>query len=399
VPSDCHTDSDRPLSALLSQVLVAFTIELDNEFERRIVEAGYPGARLSLVLWLNVIRFLAGGGLPVRALAAQALVSQDRIACVLGCLERWGFIVLRPDPADSRPIPFRPHRQVGRGIRAEWIVRLATRGQKAAEIWPPLSNEIEQRWRRRFGDEHVNRLCKSLQAVVGKLEIELPDGFPGSWEVSEAPEFPPRITRGAVDLPLPTLLSRALLAFELEFDCKAPACLALSANTLRVLGEKPVRVGDLARLTGCSPETSGPGWQMKRYIIVEPDPAAKRGKVIRLTPLGRKAHDAYLRLARDIEQHWKRKFGDDNICVLRESLLALFDKRAGGRSLLAEGLGPPPGVVRAGGQMPALGRRDVGAAARQRARDLVAQTELFEGDPANTLPHYPLWDINRGFGP
>jgi hypothetical protein len=32
-------------------------------------------------------------------------------------------------------------------------------------------------------------------------------------------------------------------------------------------------------------------------------------------------------------------------------------------------------------------------------RDLVAQTEEFVRDPAGTLPHYPLWDMNRGFGP
>ena len=45
--------SRRSLSALLSQVLVAFTVEFDNEFERKIGEAGYPGARLSLVVWLT----------------------------------------------------------------------------------------------------------------------------------------------------------------------------------------------------------------------------------------------------------------------------------------------------------------------------------------------------------
>jgi hypothetical protein len=46
-----------------------------------------------------------------------------------------------------------------------------------------------------------------------------------------------------------------------------------------------------------------------------------------------------------------------------------------------------------------LGRRDVGAAALQRMRDLVAQTEMFIRDPVGTLPHYPAWDMNRGFGP
>jgi hypothetical protein len=41
-------DSRRPLSALLSQILVAFTVELDNEFERRMSGAGYEGAKVSL---------------------------------------------------------------------------------------------------------------------------------------------------------------------------------------------------------------------------------------------------------------------------------------------------------------------------------------------------------------
>jgi hypothetical protein len=51
--------SNRPLSALLSQVLVAFTIEVDNEFERRMGESGHPGARLSLVVWSNLMRVVA----------------------------------------------------------------------------------------------------------------------------------------------------------------------------------------------------------------------------------------------------------------------------------------------------------------------------------------------------
>jgi hypothetical protein len=32
-------------------------------------------------------------------------------------------------------------------------------------------------------------------------------------------------------------------------------------------------------------------------------------------------------------------------------------------------------------------------------RDRVAQTALFLRDPVGALPHYPLWDMNRGFGP
>jgi hypothetical protein len=39
------------------------------------------------------------------------------------------------------------------------------------------------------------------------------------------------------------------------------------------------------------------------------------------------------------------------------------------------------------------GRRDA------QSRDLVAQTGQFVRDPANAHPHYPLRDMNRGFGP
>jgi hypothetical protein len=185
----------------------------------------------------------------------------------------------------------------------------------------------------------------------------------------------------------------------MEFDRESRAPLALCANTLRVLGESPISVSAIPRLTGASPETSGIGWQSKPYVSVEPDPAAKRGKVVRLTPLGLRTQQTYHQLITQIEKRWETSFGSDRISRLRESLRELFVPRLGDRLLLAEGLIPGAGTRRAGGQAPALGRREIGSAARQRTRDLVAQTEMFLRDPAGTLPHYPLWDMNRGFGP
>jgi hypothetical protein len=49
-------EKPRGLSVLLSQVLVAYTVEFDNEFERRMGAAGYRGAGLSLGVWSNVMR-------------------------------------------------------------------------------------------------------------------------------------------------------------------------------------------------------------------------------------------------------------------------------------------------------------------------------------------------------
>src|SRR5262249_27835757 len=88
-----RSDSTCSLSASLSQLLVAFTIEFDNEFERRMGEAGHAGSRLSLVLWANCLRFVAEGGVSVRDLAERALAQDKQVKLELGCLERWGFVV------------------------------------------------------------------------------------------------------------------------------------------------------------------------------------------------------------------------------------------------------------------------------------------------------------------
>ena len=114
---------------------------------------------------------------------------------------------------------------------------------------------------------------------------------------------------------------------------------------------------------------------------------------MRLSEAGIQAQHEYSIRARDIEEEWKKRFRTATK-ELRESLTALLK-----RSELSDGLKPPPGTTRAGAQTPALGRLDVGPAARQRKRDLVIQTEAFVRDPAGTLPHYPPWDMNRGFGP
>jgi hypothetical protein len=399
--------SGRGLSALLSQVLVAFTVEFDNEFERQMGEAGYPGARMSLVVWANLLRFVGAGAVSVRDLAAQSLEPDKQIKFELGCLERWGFISLQADSADERPVPTGVHRQSGRelrdgwgsgrGIRADWLVRLTSKGIAAREIWPSLFAAIEKRWKTRFGKDKISRLRLTLQNVVDQLDVELPFGLPCRWEGTE--RFSSRAKRDEGTLPLPTLLSRWLLKFRLEFDHESATSLELCANTLRVLGETPIRIAEIPRLTGGSPETTDIGWQMKPYVVVEPDPTASRGKVVRLSLRGMRAQETYHQLMGEIEKRWEARFGKEEIGHLRESLQILFDLRNERGPLLSLGLIPPQGTVRAGDQAPALGRRDVGTAARKRMRDLVAQTEDFIRDPAGTLPHFPLWDMNRGFGP
>jgi hypothetical protein len=151
-------------------------------------------------------------------------------------------------------------------------------------------------------------------------------------------------------------------------------------------------------LTGASPETSAIGWQVKPYIALERNALVSRGQLARLTPTGLKVQRRYRELIESIEKGWEGRFEKEKINALRNSLQAVLTARSGERLLVTDGLIPAEGTLRAGNPAPALGRRDIGTAARQRMRDLVAQTEMFIRDPG-TLPQYPLWDMNRGFGP
>ena len=403
------TPARRPLSALLSQVLVAYTVELDNNFELGMSRAGFPGARLSLVVWTNVIRFIPEtGGISVRDLQTTSLSSEERLRFQLGCLERWGFIYFQQDKKSS-PAGSQAGSEVkrdgwgsGRGIKQTWVVHLARRGRLAESIWPKVWPLIEERWKQRFGAGYA-KLYGALQEIEQNRELELPLSLPGGGNVPWSEVYPPRKSQeeeAAVDIPLSALLSRVLLMSTIEFNQRSSVPIMLCASTIRVLNENTgVRLGDLPRLTGCSPEASDIGWFLNRFVVVESDPSGKRGKVAKLSPAGLKAQKAYYQLTSEIEKEWDGKFGTARVRALRSALEAILALQEDGRSVLGQGMVPPEGVIRAGSVAPALGRRDPGVAAKQRGRDSVEQTKLFVADPEGSLPHYPMWDMNRGFGP
>jgi DNA-binding MarR family transcriptional regulator len=406
-------DASRPLSALLSQVLVAFTVELDNEFELRMARLGFPGGRLSLAAWLDLLRFIGADPVSVKDLEVHSLLEQSQIKAMLACLERWGFVWLGLPRATDFAAPAAQSRAraglregfgSGRGINTSSTAQLTPMGLKAREVWQPLPKEVEERWRKRFGDETAGTLRQSLETLQEKSPLELPQGlvdvrwrrrpFPAKTS-SPAKEGP------AAELPLPALLAQPLVAFAIEFEPKSEAPLALCANTIRVLSRVPTPEAALPRLTGCSPENCGLGWQLKPFVVVEPDPGAKRGKALRLSARGLEAQARYSELTTEIEASWAERFGREQVARLSSALLKLFDLEGNGPHplLISEGLVPPPGVLRAGDSAPALGPRSIGSAALNRMRDLVAQTEAFIADPVHALPHYPMLDMNRGFGP
>jgi DNA-binding MarR family transcriptional regulator len=211
--------------------------------------------------------------------------------------------------------------------------------------------------------------------VTSQFDFELPDCLPilGYGLFSRVPVRKRRASAPhedvvGSDLPLSALLSRVLLAFALVYERESELSLAISANVVRVLDEKGVRVRDLPLLTGVSKEaiSMALGVLQKRGVaVVEPDPTASRTKSVRLTPKGREAQGAYLQRIGLIEERWQARFGERKIRRLRESLERLVGLPIAELSPLFRGLQPYPDGWRASVRKP------------------------------NTLPHYPMV-LHRG---
>jgi DNA-binding MarR family transcriptional regulator len=358
-----------PLSALLSQVLVAFTIEFDNESDQRIEHwttrhGSTGGARkgvwlVSLVMFSNCMQFVGEDGVRVGELEKLARTKTN-----LNGMERWGYIVVEPDPADKRTKP----------PRSEWVIRATDKGRKAQEIWGPVFGVIEKRWEERFGKAEIGELRESLAAIVGKIDLELPECLPilGYGLFSRGPDHERRASAAREDgshsrLTLPAMVSEVLLEFAIEFERESALSLAISANVVRVLDEKGTRVRDIPLLSGVSKEAIAMArgiLQKARLIVVEADPAG-RGKVVRLTAKGREAQNAYHRLVGAIEERWETRFGKDVVRKLRESLERLVGDATAQGAPLFQGLEPHPSGWRASVRKP------------------------------ETLPHYPMV-LHRG---
>jgi methyltransferase (TIGR00027 family) len=342
---------DRPLStpALLSQALVALTIELDNEAEHRLPHrttnfgSAGPGDGpwlVSLAMFENCLRFVTDQPITVRELETLA-----RTGTNLDGMRRWGYLTIDGTPQ-------RIHQgRAGPGA----VLRATSRGLRARETWLPLPALIEARWRERFGAEPIGQLRRSLEAIAARLDPGLPDCLPilGHVLFSRGPDpaLPPRLEPPDVAaLPLSALLSRVLLAFALEYEAESATSLAVGANLLRVLRADGTRLRDLPSQTGISKEAMA--WALgvllrARLAVEEPDPAASRGKVARLTPAGLRARHLYRELLGTVQERWTQRFGSDTIGALRQPLEALTAAAEGQPPPLFQALEPYPDNWRA----------------------------------------------------
>ena len=118
-------------------------------------------------------------------------------------------------------------------------------------------------------------------------------------------------------------MSKLLLAFAVEFERDSKLSLAVSANVLRLTGDEGIRIRDLPRLSGVSPEAIAMAVRRAEECdlgAVRRDSASSRVKIFVLTPDGRRAREKYHQLVRNIERSWTLKSGKENVEKLRALL-------------------------------------------------------------------------------
>lgn len=329
-----------PISALLSQTLVAFTIEFDNETERRAPHrttndgpsgAGPSKPRLvSLAMWFNCLQHIGADGLTVSELEAAARTKTN-----LHGMQRWGYITVTREGKQDR-------------------VRTTAAGRMAQQVCPLVLGEVEARWTNRHGNANVAGLRDGLSALATQFDVDLPDCMPilGYALTTRRKEDAHRRPARSIDpasLSLPALLARALTAFALEFEGGSSLSLAIQADVLRVIPADGVPLRDLPRLGGVSKEAVAMALKIllaHKLVVVGADSGRARARFVTPTPPGRAAQPAYSASVRTIEDSWRTRFGDRRIEDLRRALDAIARPDLEPSPLL-QGLLPGPECWRA----------------------------------------------------
>jgi hypothetical protein len=154
------------LAALLSQVLLAFTLDFESESE------------VSLAICANVVRLVHDDGVRLRELPRVSGVSKEAIRTAVGWLEKRGLLKV-----EAR------------------LARLTAKGREAREDYLRRVGEVEKAWRVRYGDAAILELRESLEALPCDLLFRGMEPYPEGWRAviprpDVLPDFPMVLHRG-----------------------------------------------------------------------------------------------------------------------------------------------------------------------------------------------------------
>jgi hypothetical protein len=323
-----------PLSTLLSQALVAFTIEVDNAFEQRMphvtsmsMKAGVPSTGgpwlVSYAMWANFLQYVRPEGTDIVELSRLARSTADLMHVMAGGAHRWGYVHLE-------------------GTTRKGRVRPTPNGVRAQQVWAPIAGEVEQRWEDRFGAEAVSSLRDALRAVERDRGADLPEFLPmARYGPGLAVELPPdrAIDDAAGTGPLLTSMARVLLAHTIDVESRpeATVSLAVAANLLRVLDvDGPVLERDLPKRSGTSKE--GHASMLNSFAKLGLIERIAKPKSVRLTALGARARDGVAAAQGAVESAW----GAEAVDPIRTALEPLVGDGTLPASPLAAGIVPAP---------------------------------------------------------
>jgi hypothetical protein len=143
-----------PLSALLAQTLLGYTLDVERE------------APLSLPLAENVVRALDETGVDVRELPLAASISPEAVSMSLTYLTRHGY-------AEGRK-----------------VVRRTEAGRLAADATDATHSSVETEWKQHLGRTSLDRLRAAMQAILDQREGGRPrlalglEPYQGGWRAS-----------------------------------------------------------------------------------------------------------------------------------------------------------------------------------------------------------------------
>lgn len=328
-----------PLSALLSAALVAFTIELDNEFERRVPHRTAKKRNnapwlASMAMYLNCMQFVPDDGI-----SSVNLVRRAHTRTNFHGMARWGYITVE----DGTVYP-------------------TEKGRLARDAWAPLFHEIEERWSKRFGATEIGELRSRLAALMENIDRPLPDCLPilghGLWSIDRAKGHKQSQlsvqSRTNNEQRIAPLLAQVLLAFAAAFERDSELSIALQADIVRVLRESGTLVREVPALAGVSKEAvaMGVGFLEKGgYVTIETP--SRGAKTAVLTRRGIAAQRDYPERIAFVEERFRRRFGAD-VDAIREVLEPFVGDATRTGSRLFSGLDPYSDGWRATVQPPSV---------------------------------------------
>jgi hypothetical protein len=320
-----------PLTTLLSQALVAFTIEADHLFECRMPHCTSESRKrgepiegpwlISMAFWANGLKHVDADGMTVGALVDRALIADRFLQGNNPGLVRWGYLRLAPGTRSSKKLD------------RDWTVVPTPDGLLAQRTWASLPAEVDARWVERWPE--VNALRDTLERIVAAADRELPDHLPVNGHKHARVAFPHRPPRSRANLDVGTLLAKALLLYTVDVETTSPVALVHSANVLRVLADRPVHQRDLPRAMGVAKETAAViTGQVRRDGLV----TISSSREVAITDAGRRALAKAGQTVAAVEADWPRE--------LRGRLEPLVGDGTLECSALSEAIRPPAGTWR-----------------------------------------------------